>query len=141
LRRVIFFRFAGRDVHMPRLIGSFILFAALLMFIASAAGMYNSWDNLKYWDKCLTKVTDDPSYQDCRTDLLNNTGIYMHSGEGKISAREFWEVLLPPIAWMLVWIGILFAGWMLYRTGELVLPIEENIREISEPRRPFRKRR
>jgi hypothetical protein len=101
--------------------------------------MYNSWDDLKYWEKCITKATNDASYQDCRNDLHQNTGIFMHSGEGKIPARDFWSVLLPPIALMLFWLAILFIGWMLYRTGELILPIEESIRELKEPRRPFRK--
>ena len=49
----MYFRVAGRDVHLPKLIGAFILFAALLMFVQASALMFDSWDHLKYYDSCV----------------------------------------------------------------------------------------
>lgn len=136
----MFFRFAGADVHTPRLIGAFVLFAALLMFVGSVAEMFNSWDNLKYWEECLLEADDDVArYQDCRADLYNNTGIYMHYGEAKLSTRQTATLLLSPIAGIFLWLAILFIGWMLYKTGDLVLPIEETVRDVERKKKRKRK--
>lgn len=139
MRRVISLRVAGKNVHLPKLIGAFILFAALFMFIRSSAEMFDSWDNLKYVETCLGKVDasapaelQKAAISDCRETLYKNTGIYLKEGQGKPTSRQFWSVLLAPIASILLWLAILFIGWVLYRTGELVLPIEESVKELPE---------
>lgn len=140
----MFFRVAGKDLHMPKLIGSFILFAAFLMFVGAASNMFESWDSLKHWEDCLLEAdqySDEAMYNDCRMDLYYNTGLYMHSGEGKLTARQFWTALLPPIAILFFWLAILFLGYLLYKTGELVLPIEERIVTLKERKPRKRKRR
>ena len=130
---------AGRNVHLPKLIGAFILFAALFMFIRASAEMFDSWDNLRYVETCLANVDasasaeiQEAAVQDCRDTLYKNTGIYLKSAQGKPTSRQFWSVLLEPIASILLWLAILFIGWVLYKTGELVIPIEESVRELPE---------
>ena len=149
MRRVISLRIAGRNVHLPKLIGAFILFAALFMFIKASADMFDSWDNLKYVETCLSKVDvtttaelQRAAINDCRETLYKNTGIYLKEGQGKPTSRQFWSVLLGPIASILFWLGILFIGWVLYRTGELVLPIEESIKELPDIKpKPVKKKK
>lgn len=146
MRRIIFLKIAGRDIHLPRLIGAFILFASLFMFIKASADMFDSWDNMKYVEKCMASVeigaeqdVQQAQINDCRETLYRSTGVYLKPGEGKLTTRQFWSVLFGPIAAILFWLAILFVGWILYRTGELVLPIEEQIRDLPEIRRAKRK--
>jgi hypothetical protein len=42
---------------------------------------------------------------------------------------------LEPIAGVMFWIAILLVGWVLYKSGDLILPIEQVTREIKEKRR------
>ncbi|MCR4335164.1 MAG: hypothetical protein NUV57_01355, partial [archaeon] len=59
-----------------------------------------------------------------------------------LSMRQFWGSLLGPIASVLIWLALLFVGLILYRSGELVLPIDETIREVTDvPKRNFQKRK
>ncbi|MBI5553890.1 MAG: hypothetical protein HY917_04075 [Candidatus Diapherotrites archaeon] len=129
---------------MPKLVGAFVLFGALLMFLGSLAHMFDSWDSLKGFDSCLSSVNpNDAAYASdvemCRTTLWNKTGIYPALGQGKLSLVQFWSALMPPVAMVLFWLAGLLIGWMLYRTGELVIPIEETVRELG-PKRRFAKK-
>ena len=134
MRKIMFFRVAGKDVHMPKLIGAFILLAALLMFIASTATMFDSWDSVKYLNTCLEKAApgSPADFTECRDTLYKTTGMYLKAGQGKLTATQIASVLLGPIASVLFWAAILFVGYILYRTGELVIPIEESIRQLKE---------
>lgn len=140
MKRLLFFKLAGRDVHMPRLIGAFILFASVLMFVSACAEMFDSWDNMKHFEKCvLSSNNDEAEYNECRLDLYYNTGTYVHDGQGKFTGRQFWTTLLTPIAGVLFWLAILFVGWLLYKTGDLVIPIEQTVKD--SPHRVRRKRK
>ncbi|MEK6941568.1 MAG: hypothetical protein AABW85_01810 [archaeon] len=130
MRRLLFFRVGGRDVHMPKLIGAFVLFAALLYFIQASALMFNSWDNLKEVDSCLHDSGVDHFY--CQDIAFKSTGLYVRVDQSALSMRQFWGVLLGPIANVLVWLAVLFIGWLIYKTGDLVLPIEESERVLPE---------
>ena len=143
MRRIMYFRVAGKEVHMPRLIGAFILFAALLMFVRASALMFDSWDNLKYFEKCIEKIdpTSQAEFDECRTSLYKATGIYVKEGQGKLTSRQFWGALLGPIASVLFWLAVLFLGWIFYKTGDLIVPIEETIKTLPEKKRRTRKKK
>lgn len=127
---------------MPKLIGAFILFAALLYFIQSSALMFNSWDNLKEVNDCLRNKGEilpsrerglnysDPFY--CQEVAIKSSNIYVKLDQSALSMRQFWGVLLGPIANVLVWIAVLFIGWIVYKTGDLIVPIEESIKDLPE---------
>jgi hypothetical protein len=139
MRKVMFFRFGGKEVHLPRLIGAFILFAALLMFVKSSADMFNGWDAMKTSEDCIKGIDtslpqqlQQEQFRDCADTLYFNTSIYLTEGQASPTSRQFWGALLEPIASVLFWLAVLFLGWMLYRTGEIVVPIEEIVREIPE---------
>ncbi len=144
MRRIIYFRVAGRDVHLPRLIGSFILFAAFLMFVHGSAKMFDSWDNMKYYGNCVQGIDSDQSIADqrvhfnsCADTLYKSTGIVVREETPKLTARQFWSGLLVPIATILFWLAVLFVGYFLYRTGKLVLPIEERVRDLPDVQKKF----
>ncbi|MBI2598208.1 MAG: hypothetical protein HYW50_03360, partial [Candidatus Diapherotrites archaeon] len=52
--------------------------------------------------------------------------------QSALSMRQFWGVLFGPIANVLVWIAVLFIGWIVYKTGDLIVPIEESIKDLPE---------
>jgi hypothetical protein len=66
----------------------------------------------------------------------------VRDGQEELTGRQFWGGLLGPIAALLFWLAVLFFGWVMYRTGELVIPIEETITEYpnSPKRKPKRKK-
>jgi len=148
LRRIIFFRVAGKNIHIPKLIGSFVIFAALLMFIQASASMFDSWDNMKYYEDCIQNTDTSQGlleqrthFNVCADTLYKSTGIVVREDTARLTARQFWSGLLSPIAALLFWLASIFIGFILYRTGELVLPIEETVREVPDvPRRSFRKK-
>jgi len=135
LKRIITYRFAGTDVHIPKLIGAFVLVAALLMFIGASAKMFDSWDQVTNWQDCAVEanIIDDASkYNDCRLALYYNTGVYPDYGDAKLSMRQLGSIIMTPVAEIFFWLAVLFLGSILYRTGRLELPIEETIVEIKE---------
>ena len=141
MRRIMYFRLGGKDVHMPKLIGAFILFASLIMFVKASADMFNSWDVLKNYEKCIngTDVSHPVEMQKteigkCKDYLKDNTGISLMPTQPKPTSRQFWSALLGPIAAILFWLAILFLGLQLYKTGDLILPIEESSRPLPEAR-------
>ena len=138
MKKIVYFRIAGKDVHLPKLIGAFVIFAAVLMFIQSSAVMFDSWDAAKDTGKCiqlasansLREEVGPDLYPKCR-ELANPLGIYVRDGQDNLTTRQFWGSLLGPVASIMFWLAILFFGLILYRTGELVLPIEQTTVDVQ----------
>jgi len=128
----MFFRFGGRDVHLPRLIGAFILFAGLLFFVQASAQMFSSWDNIKEVNACLASSEFSKTY--CQDLAIKSIGVFVSTDQSELSLRQFWSVILGPIGTILIFLALLFFGWMIYRTGDIVLPIEESVRNLPEHR-------
>ena len=132
------FKFGGPDPHLPRLIGAFLLFAALLMFLQAGAMMFDSWDSLKQYPNCISKIeleqTELTQMQkvECKEALYDATGVVLRGDQEKISTRQFWIALLGPIANLFFWAIVFIFGFMIYRTGTVVIPIEQSVRELPE---------
>lgn len=136
----MWFRIAGRDVHLPKLIGSFVLFAALLMFFQAGAVMFDSWDNLKDIQNCLDAVqTNSTTIDVCqRSAYYAFDDMYIRANQTELTSRQVGAALLKPIAWLFFWAVVFILGIMFYRSGTIVIPIEESIKEIPD-RWPKRK--
>lgn len=137
LKRIIFFKLGGKDFQLSRLIGAFVLVIAMLMLVRSAAVMFDSWDALKDYPSCLSQISTADAlaqlqYMDCKQSLYNITGTELKGGQGMYSSRQFWTALLMPIAGLFFWAVIFLTGIMFYRTGNIVVPIEQSIREIDD---------
>ena len=129
----MFFRIAGKDVHIPKLIGAFVLIAALLMFIASVAGMFESWENITDVQDCLQNAKLEPSFiSQCQEKSVNSTGIYVRAGQGEMTLKQMTQALLPPISIMFFWLAVLVLGGLFYKSGNVVIPIEEKVKNISD---------
>lgn len=130
----MFFRVAGKNVHLPKLIGAFILVAAVLMFVKASAVMIESWDTLKFINEdCLT-TSDKYSFDDCG-DIASSMEITLRPDQTELTQKQIWSSLLGPIASMFFWVAILVIGLVIYKTGDLVIPIEETVKELPEKKK------
>ncbi len=132
------FRIGGGDVQLPRLIGAFLLFAALILFVRAGAQMFDSWDALKSYPDCIASIGSENDtvaqlrYIDCKDSLAKITGLQLKGDQDRISSRQFWFALLGPIANLFLWAVVFLLGMVLYKTGNIVIPIEQSIKEIPE---------
>ncbi|MCR4335928.1 MAG: hypothetical protein NUV57_05340, partial [archaeon] len=87
MRRIIYLKIAGKDVHLPKLIGSFIVFAAFLLFVQASASMFDSWDSAKEVDLCLQLAAANEArvepgesmYPECRGIAKDFLGVSVRS--------------------------------------------------------------
>lgn len=141
MRRIIFLRFAGRDIHVPKLIGAFILVAAFLMFLSAGALMFESWENITNARDCLKAAALEPSFiPSCQALAKDSLNVYVRPDQTSLTLKQISMGLLPPIAMTFFWLAILLLGVLFYRSGSLVIPIEETIRELRE-RKPMASRK
>ena len=141
MKRVMFFRIASKDIHLPKLIGGFVIFAALLLFLRAGAHMFDSWDAIKSYPACAQNlipsinegdVVAQLQYVHCKDSLYKITGVQLRGDQVSISSRQFFAALLGPIAEFFAWAIVLVLGVIFYRTGTIVVPIEQDIREVRE---------
>ena len=138
-RRVMYFRIGGRDIHLPKLVGAFVLLAALLLFVQASAKMFESWDNLKVISACISSANEfsdnitEMTY--CQDQAKKALDLFVRIDQDKLTMKQFFGSLLGPIASVMVWLAVLFFGWIIYRSGDLVLPIEETISDVSDRKR------
>ena len=142
MRRVMFFKIGSSDVQLPRLIGAFVLFAALIMFVRAGAQMFDSWDALKSYPTCISSIGSENDavaqmqYIDCKDSLYRITDLQLKGDQDKISSRQFWFALLGPIANLFAWAVVFLLGIVFYRTGNIVIPIEQVIRDVPNKPKP-----
>lgn len=137
MRKIIYFKIGSKDVHLPRLLGSFIIVIAALMFLHSVAIMYDSWSALKDFDDCIARVDSSDAllaqlqYMDCKDSLYNLTGAQIKGGSSILTSRMFWTAFLGPVATVLSW-GLVFVfGMLLYNSANVIIPVEESIIEVD----------
>ena len=127
---MLYFRVAGSEVHLPKLIGAFVMFAAAMLFVQSASNMFDSWDTMKYYDKCVLGINANDvvseqraQFQECAGTLYNSTGIVTRMEHPLLTGRQFAIGLLGPMGVLLLWLAVFFFGYTLYRTDRIVLPM------------------
>jgi len=141
LRKIMSFKLASRDAHLPKLVGAFIVFAALLLFLRAAANMYDSWDAVQSYPSCIKKIGSEVDevaqlqYMHCKDALYKITGVQLRGDQDRLSRSQFWAALLGPIAEFLWWAVVFILGIIFYRTGNIVVPIEQVVREMREEQR------
>ena len=141
-----FFYFGKSRVFLPKLLGSFILLLAIVMFVVSSGHMFDSWDAMVKYPACVSKIgtqTDQVAmlqYLDCKESLYNITGLQLRPDQPRITSRQFVITLLSPIAELLFWAAVFVLGLFLYKT-RVVRPdfTKQNLKEPAVRR--FRKKR
>ncbi|MFH1256050.1 MAG: hypothetical protein V1494_02025 [Candidatus Diapherotrites archaeon] len=138
LKRVVNWRIAGKDVHIPKLIGAFLLFAAIILVVKGGTDMYTSWDNVKAVNTCLSSFDKEPwenlqsyAFFDCQQ-MAGNLGFSVSVSQDSLTPRQMGSALLGPIAAFFFWLAVLIGVYLFYRTGELVVPLEESVQRIRK---------
>ena len=134
MARVIYYTLGGREMHVPKLVGAFVIFIALLMFFKAGADMIDSWDNIKFVNNCLeVAVGDEGKFLECQDQALKSMNVFVRPGQDSLNNKQFAMGILPPVSWLLFWLVILGLGLFFYRTGSFVVPLEERIVELQKP--------
>lgn len=131
--RIIYLRLGNGNLHLPKLIGAFLMIAALLMVVKSGADMFESWDNVKYLNGCLGY---EQSFLSCQQNAYY-AGTFVRPGQENLTAKQAGSMVAEPIGDLFVWFAVFLLGLLLYFTGRMVLPIQEMVREM--PARVMRK--
>jgi hypothetical protein len=130
----MFFRLGGRNVHVPKLIGAFLIVAAVLLFVKAGADMFESWDNAKFLNSCLENASSSLSLegkQMCQQSAYY-AGQFVRLDQKALTSKQTWSMLLGPIAGLFLWAIALIIGLMLYLSGRIIIPIEEAERLVKE---------
>ncbi len=114
--------FFGRNrIFLPKLIGAFILVAALVMFVVASGKMFDTWDTLEKYPECIEEkdisIDRFTQTQYCKQSLANVTGLYLRPDQARPTTRQFLVTLLPPIAELLFWAAAFLVGLIFYQTG------------------------
>lgn len=141
MRRLIYLRIADRNVHVPKLIGAFVVTWAVLMVVFTLAVMFDTWDNVKAYDKCVGNIDFGADFSEQRSEfascagvLHDSTGIVARADSHVLTLRQKVQGLLAPIANLFFWLAIFLGGRMLYRSDTVILPIDERIRNVPDSR-------
>ena len=116
------FYFGKSRVFLPGIVGSFIVILAMVMFVVAAGNMFDSWDAVRNYPKCLASIgtkTDEVAmlkYLDCKDSLYNITGLQLRPDQARITTRQFAITLLKPVGELLFWAAAFFFGVFLFRT-------------------------
>ena len=136
MRRILPFRLGTRDVHLPKLLGAFLMVAAFLMLLQSFASMFESWDSVKTIHACIQAANSGTvSIQDCQTQAYYAFQILLNANQYQLTDTQIATGLLPHVAAVFIWIGVFIIGMVIYRTWKIMLPIEENTFEAPRWKR------
>ncbi len=118
MRRIVWFKIGGKNLHLLKLAGSFFVFAAVLMVAFSAYKIFVTVDKANYAQLRPEAVTQ-----------LFGWGI---GAPYYFGSEDVLGVLLQPIAEFLFWLGTAVIALMIYQSGKVVFPVEEYEQRISE---------
>jgi len=128
MHRIVIMKIGGKKLHLLKLAGAFLVFWAALMLLSSVYQMF--------WVAQIVQSANAGNYE---TITLNLNGMTVtepiRPGDGNMQAG----LLLPPIASIMFWSALLLLGGMVYKTGGVILPIEEQTARLPERQKKSRK--
>lgn len=121
MHRVMIMRIGSKKLHLLKLAGAFVIFWAALMLLSSVYQMF--------WVAQIVQSANAGNYEAVTMDL---NGLLVTkpiaAGDGNMQAG----LLLPPIASVMFWSALLLLGGMVYKAGAIVLPIDEQMQDVSD---------
>ncbi len=136
---MMFFRFGNRHVHLPKLLGSFLIVMGLLLFLASVAAIFSSWDNAQFLNRCL-EGKSDYGFAACQS-VASSSDLVVRPDQDALSGEQWAQLLLKPVAYLFLWAVVFILGLILYLSGKLVVPVEETVREFKISDKPLKRKR
>jgi hypothetical protein len=150
LRKTILLRLGTKDFRWTQLLGVFLSIITVLMLVQSAAVMFDSWQSVRDFNKCVEysgvrelsdlsgseQLLAELRYQDCKSSLVDITGAQVPALQTNLTSRQAVTALVEPIAWFFVWAALfMFALFLLFNKA-VVIPIEE----VEAVARPFKRK-
>lgn len=135
MRKMLYFRIGGVEVHLLKLCGALILFAALLGILNASAVMWQSWGII---DSVKKSISNNPvefeasPKVECIDSVFKVTGTCVSPKQTRIDNTQYWIALSGPIMMLLFWAAVFVFGWMVYNLGRAFIPIEEDEKELPE---------
>lgn len=150
MRKTIFLRFGSRNFQWTQVLGIFLAIITVLMLVKSAAVMFDSWQSVRDFDKCvddafsvesslqpeLVGLIKELKYQDCKDSLYEITGAQIPGGKVAMTTRQIATALVQPIAWFFFWAAAFMLAFFLLFNKALIVPIEE----VEHVSRSFRRK-
>lgn len=126
-----------KSLKLVRLIGSFMVFGALILIFQQVAIMFDTWDGIKEHPKCMASyrayVSDenaDPliarlKYEECNNYLYKKTDIALAPGATALSSKQLFIIFIRPVVAIFFWAVVFFIGVLLYNCRRISFLIEE----------------
>ena len=140
------FYFGKSRFFLPRVIGSFLIVLAIVMFVVAAGHMFDSWDAMRRYPDCVARIGSETdsvamlSYLECKDSLYRITGMQLRPDQARITERQFAIALMAPIGELLLWAVVFFFGLFLYNT-QIVRFVPRVWQEPSRETRKKKKKR
>lgn len=150
MRKTILLRLGGANFQWTQVLGVFLAIITVLMLVKSAAVMFDSWQSVRDFNKCVEfsgvkeldslvgsdQLLAEMQYQDCKSSLFDLTGAQVPALQKGMTSRQSATALVGPVAWFFAWAAAFMFALFLLFNKYIVVPIEE----IEHVSRPFRKR-
>ena len=132
MRRIIFLKVGGKQLHLPKLIGALIIFGALFEIMYAAAALFEATDSISSVNACLSSATNISEVSVCQMQAKNALNIFPRFNQTALNSRQIFMPLAKPMVGILFWLAVFVFGILLYKTGKVYLPLEEQVEEESE---------
>ena len=126
MHRMVTLKIGGKRFYLLKLIGAFIAFGAALMLLSSVYQMTG-----------VASMIDAANQGEVVT--LDTLGIG-HTLEANDVNTQM-GLFLIPAAGIMFWAAILIIGTVVYKTGSIIVPVEEQIRQTEKIKKKKKRKR
>ena len=114
MHRVIFLKVGGQRLHLLKMLGALVLVGSALGVLGTVASMF----------RLIVQI-----------ELAQGSGVLAMQVFGLTPEALTGDIILGlfmvPSAWFMFWLALFIVGAMVYRSGSLVIPIEEDTEEAK----------
>lgn len=150
VRKTILLRLGTREFRWTQVLGIFLGIITILMLVQSSAVMFDSWQVVRDFNKCVEfsginelsslvgtdQLLAQIRYVDCKDSLYQITGAQVPAMQRGITSRQIATALVEPVAGFFFWAALFLFALFLTFNNALVIPIEE----VEQVARPFKKK-
>ena len=136
-----------KSMKLVRLIGSFMIFGALILILQQVALMFDAWNGIKEYPKCMAGyrayISDDNAnpliaqmkYKECNDYLYRKTDMALAPGTTTLSGKQLFLVFIRPVVGIFFWAIVFFVGVLLYNCRRISFLVEESTHERTKRKR------
>lgn len=115
MRKVVLFKIGGKKVHLLKVVGALVALGSAFGVLRAVSMFFTLSSQVG-----LAKSNSEVS--------MSVFGLLPQSLTDAVLLGHFME----PLVWLFLWLGLLVLGVLVYRSGNIVIPVEEEIRKEEE---------